>query len=139
MIRRPPRSTRTDTLFPYTTLFRSAATLIEAPCQFCETDRPQPRDQHCLCLVERAFQVLVDNSLDRAFGVRMIVADREETRTADRTVDVKQRHGLKVGLDRPPAAVPLFRTDVPRVPQAGTRPAHYEGLGTGPARDLGRG
>src|SRR3546814_12776629 len=28
MIRRPPRSTRTDTLFPYTTLFRS---VIEAP------------------------------------------------------------------------------------------------------------
>src|SRR3546814_2419942 len=27
MIRRPPRSTRTDTLFPYTTLFRS--------CQVC--------------------------------------------------------------------------------------------------------
>src|SRR3546814_17476621 len=29
MIRRPPRSTRTDTLFPYTTLFRS--------CRFCHT------------------------------------------------------------------------------------------------------
>src|SRR3546814_9214048 len=28
MIRRPPRSTRADTLFPYTTLFRS--TLVEA-------------------------------------------------------------------------------------------------------------
>src|SRR3546814_6370226 len=28
MIRRPPRSTRTDTLFPYTTLFRS--TLVNA-------------------------------------------------------------------------------------------------------------
>src|SRR3546814_19945056 len=27
MIRRPPRSTRTDTLFPYTTLFRSHAVL----------------------------------------------------------------------------------------------------------------
>src|SRR3546814_9420927 len=27
MIRRPPRSTRTDTLFPYTTLFRSAETV----------------------------------------------------------------------------------------------------------------
>src|SRR3546814_20599549 len=26
MIRRPPRSTRTDTLFPYTTLFRSSQT-----------------------------------------------------------------------------------------------------------------
>src|SRR3546814_18026605 len=31
MIRRPPRSTRTDTLFPYTTLFRSAgATTLPA-------------------------------------------------------------------------------------------------------------
>src|SRR3546814_7586489 len=30
MIRRPPRSTRTDTLFPYTTLFRSAAMVKEA-------------------------------------------------------------------------------------------------------------
>src|SRR3546814_20828188 len=27
IIRRPPRSTRTDTLFPYTTLFRSSVTL----------------------------------------------------------------------------------------------------------------
>src|SRR3546814_2015981 len=35
MIRRPPRSTRTDTLFPYTTLFRSgietAGLVYEAP------------------------------------------------------------------------------------------------------------
>src|SRR3546814_2811468 len=29
MIRRPPRSTRTDTLFPYTTLFRSQAVLVD--------------------------------------------------------------------------------------------------------------
>src|SRR3546814_8379673 len=28
MIRRPPRSTRTDTLFPYTTLFRSASVAL---------------------------------------------------------------------------------------------------------------
>src|SRR3546814_10000044 len=28
MIRRPPRSTRTDTLFPYTTLFRSITGLV---------------------------------------------------------------------------------------------------------------
>src|SRR3546814_4074600 len=31
MIRRPPRSTRTDTLFPYTTLFRSPETGCERP------------------------------------------------------------------------------------------------------------
>src|SRR3546814_3578347 len=29
MIRRPPRSTRTDTLFPYTTLFRSDLTFLQ--------------------------------------------------------------------------------------------------------------
>src|SRR3546814_16505318 len=29
MIRRPPRSTRTDTLFPYTTLFRSASGTVD--------------------------------------------------------------------------------------------------------------
>src|SRR3546814_13511760 len=35
MIRRPPRSTRTDTLFPYTTLFRSQ--------YFVEIGQPQRR------------------------------------------------------------------------------------------------
>src|SRR3546814_13194265 len=30
MIRRPPRSTRTDTLFPYTTLFRSLVVSLDA-------------------------------------------------------------------------------------------------------------
>src|SRR3546814_1366058 len=32
MIRRPPRSTRTDTLFPYTTLFRSTSAGSRRPC-----------------------------------------------------------------------------------------------------------
>src|SRR3546814_6645329 len=35
MIRRPPRSTRTDTLFPYTTLFRSTSTRCTAPPCAC--------------------------------------------------------------------------------------------------------
>src|SRR3546814_19776265 len=54
MIRRPPRSTRTDTLFPYTTLFRSdaaerlAATLTAVADRFglitrcVQTDGTQP-------------------------------------------------------------------------------------------------
>src|SRR3546814_1600767 len=33
MIRRPPRSTRTDTLFPYTTLFRSASAGVHVAFQ----------------------------------------------------------------------------------------------------------
>src|SRR3546814_953814 len=42
MIRRPPRSTRTDTLFPYTTLFRSSC----AKCGEGYHDRyKQPRTQ----------------------------------------------------------------------------------------------
>src|SRR3546814_7684108 len=37
MIRRPPRSTRTDTLFPYTTLFRSGR-LADAALLVCDRD-----------------------------------------------------------------------------------------------------
>src|SRR3546814_10718865 len=37
MIRRPPRSTRTDTLFPYTTLFRSCHELRPE----CSSGRPR--------------------------------------------------------------------------------------------------
>src|SRR3546814_8444945 len=33
-IRRPPRSTRTDTLFPYTTLFRSVTIALHKPSPF---------------------------------------------------------------------------------------------------------
>src|SRR3546814_14012882 len=33
MIRRPPRSTRTDTLFPYTTLFRSVLETVNGTMQ----------------------------------------------------------------------------------------------------------
>src|SRR3546814_19543634 len=40
MIRRPPRSTRTDTLFPYTTLFRSRD---RAAPRLAERRRVQPR------------------------------------------------------------------------------------------------
>src|SRR3546814_2122171 len=52
MIRRPPRSTRTDTLFPYTTLFRSgnasgvndgAAALILASRAIAESNGLKPR------------------------------------------------------------------------------------------------
>src|SRR3546814_7346002 len=41
MIRRPPRSTRTDTLFPYTTLFRSAQVIQAADTSYAEPARCQ--------------------------------------------------------------------------------------------------
>src|SRR3546814_13022856 len=39
MIRRPPRSTRTDTLFPYTTLFRSLAVKGPTGCRYLDDER----------------------------------------------------------------------------------------------------
>src|SRR3546814_2251448 len=42
MIRRPPRSTRTDTRFPYTTLFRSAA----APSARAKLPPGSPQEQY---------------------------------------------------------------------------------------------
>src|SRR3546814_7191223 len=43
MIRRPPRSTRTYTLFPYTTLFRSGRS-GGSPCQVGRQQEPPDRD-----------------------------------------------------------------------------------------------
>src|SRR3546814_20012907 len=49
MIRRPPRSTRTDTLFPYTTLFRSAGfescRIISRPSLSQTLSRPTVRQR----------------------------------------------------------------------------------------------
>src|SRR3546814_14867583 len=42
MIRRPPASTRTDTLFPYTTLFRSDHALGLAGCRTDDLQAPAP-------------------------------------------------------------------------------------------------
>src|SRR3546814_6202834 len=43
MLRRPPRSTRNDTLFPYTTLFRSV--LLGRSCNYgTRTDKASSRD-----------------------------------------------------------------------------------------------
>src|SRR3546814_15415959 len=50
MIRRPPRSTRTDTLFPYTTLFRSPAAgrteSDDAGGRLRARELPQPQRRH---------------------------------------------------------------------------------------------
>src|SRR3546814_18223677 len=63
MILRTPRATRTDTLFPYTTLFRSAQVISHelAVKQFEAADlqsRNQPRQRHLRCIAfatEHAF------------------------------------------------------------------------------------
>src|SRR3546814_2358233 len=55
MVRRPPRSTRTDTLFPYTTLFRSTIARLHrnAPSALrnrsCDRTRRTPRLRSARC------------------------------------------------------------------------------------------
>src|SRR3546814_4279869 len=53
MIRRPPRSTRTDTLFPYTTLFRSRMIQVYHPGATCSRsvieDTPSSVTVHYTC------------------------------------------------------------------------------------------
>src|SRR3546814_10354065 len=69
MIRRPPISTRTDTLFPYTTLFRSVAVAARravrcrvaqrageprAAFQSAVLSEPGARDRRCPCAPDRS-------------------------------------------------------------------------------------
>src|SRR3546814_7867075 len=70
MIRRPPRSTRTDTLFPYTTLFRSREAAQRRHCQ--------RRQQQAQCPVA----AVVFEELDR-IGAEMALPDRSEEHTSE--------------------------------------------------------
>src|SRR3546814_5160765 len=57
MIRRPPRSTRTDTLFPYTTLFRSVGQgLGQGVMQFAGNDRALIEQQQAMVLFALALE-----------------------------------------------------------------------------------
>src|SRR3546814_20837516 len=64
MIRRPPRSTRTDTLFPYTTLFRSPQSLEDEISLFqCKAVQPDEESGRraaavlsCIVVSKRSYQ-----------------------------------------------------------------------------------
>src|SRR3546814_20793917 len=62
MIRRPPRSTRPDTLFPYTTLFRAPEERAAAALAFCKSLTEQPPE--AFAVGKRAIELAAD--LDRA-------------------------------------------------------------------------
>src|SRR3546814_3680830 len=66
MIRRPPRSTRTDTLFPYTTLFRSTSASRLPATAAPSRDRPLS-----LLAVQEAQAQRVQ--LDESLGVALVI------------------------------------------------------------------
>src|SRR3546814_2803328 len=83
MIRRPPRSTRTDTLFPYTTLFRSGLALLLLLVD-------------CLAELHRDLRERVGLFLHR-FGIAAVdrglgVGDRRFDLTLERGVDRSEEH-----------------------------------------------
>src|SRR3546814_9189021 len=59
MIRRPPRSTRTDTLLPYTTLFRSELVRVVEPLPVVADALAPPEDIHQRHDAENAFGAIV--------------------------------------------------------------------------------
>src|SRR3546814_1325241 len=65
MIRRPPRSTRTDTLFPYTTLFRSLLRRMRLGAVALQpllpaADRQHPVGAHLQLVVQRLHRLVVE-------------------------------------------------------------------------------
>src|SRR3546814_1658165 len=93
MIRRPPRSTRTDTLFPYTTLFRSVGD-GDDPGRLAIDRDVDRRRAVCAkavgCLGERAqIDVIFFKKARIAEDYRLVVDDPDDT-LADRLFDPRR-------------------------------------------------
>src|SRR3546814_8841798 len=109
MIRRPPRSTRTDTLFPYTTLFRSYFLTVYEMVKFardrgilCQGRGSAANSAVCFCLGVTS----VDPATQDVLFERFISAERAEPPDIDvdfeheRREEVIQHIYEKYGRDR---------------------------------------
>src|SRR3546814_18067376 len=125
MIRRPPRSTRTDTLFPYTTLFRSSA-----PCAWIRSGL-----KIAACCCRRASNTCC--KLDR---------DVTHTSSPSRNVAASTEAPAKMGKGgrSPPFLCPLpcsgdraLRRLAEKSPKSGDRKSVVEGKRVSVRVDLG--
>src|SRR3546814_10083394 len=108
MIRRPPRSTRTDTLFPYTTLFRSLLGIGEGLSEIgdaredrrqrCEAHThgfgEQPRDRRLAGArrppeYDRRQLPCGDHTADRAFGAGQMLLPDDIGRSEEHTSELQ--------------------------------------------------
>src|SRR3546814_2352305 len=74
MVRRPPRSTRTDPLFPYTTLFRSRR-LVPLPCRRGAPDRVEGHELARRDGLDRRPQRVPDGGARFGSGVATVEPD----------------------------------------------------------------
>src|SRR3546814_7794795 len=93
MIRRPPRSTRTDTLFPYTTLFRSAVS-EEFRDQRWRHDRDKIGDSK---IVGRLHGVEADRRAGAGVPDQRLRRVNESRRTERDGGDGRGQHGCDTG------------------------------------------
>src|SRR3546814_20944534 len=103
MIRRPPRSTRTDTLFPYTTLFRAAQARIGK-------QRVLDLEQHAI-EIERRRRGQMDarhardiGEFVRREGVEYVEAPAYQLRRRRRSVGAHRKANALEQRPHPPAA-----------------------------------
>src|SRR3546814_1947328 len=116
MLRRPPRSTRTDTLFPYTTLFRSP--------DGRRAGRQLPRNQaafeiHLRISGRTVGDLLVSQSFGPAGTTRPLWPDRH--RSGGRRSDRLRPRACRGAVLPPPD---LARVDIPTA-QGQLRPLQY--------------
>src|SRR3546814_16780234 len=111
MIRRPPRSTRTDTLFPYTTLFRSRRADGAAPCRrhdlLCDAG-DHPRRAARLCAFLQPWQLSREAARNLQIVGRRHVAARRGDRRARRDLVCDEE-----GKAELPALLRLYRVRRP--------------------------
>src|SRR3546814_20761921 len=97
MIRRPPRSTRTDTLLPYTTLFRSGASLMPTIARIDVSHHRLPLDP--------PFVASWDGRPRRHFDVTVVRVTADEGRvgigSGDLMLGLAGHEDLFVGEDPP--------------------------------------
>src|SRR3546814_4033116 len=83
MIPRPPRSTRTDTLFPYTTLFRSSSISTAQGTSRPRSSDPLPRADRGEQRPGAVARIDVDEAFDRQLSARSAKAEAVAERRFD--------------------------------------------------------
>src|SRR3546814_357244 len=96
MIRLPPRSTRTDTLFPYTTLFRSINGIAAQLQELCRRLRFKPEIARFALHVLEYRQAIVDRS-----GADIVNIVVEPAMIGRRTEAVAVARSMQRGLQSP--------------------------------------
>src|SRR3546814_16599766 len=82
-IRRPPRSTRTDTLFPYTTLFRSQFASSHSTRRDCNVVLGVTQNLRCFFHVNQRLRSQIWRGVDRSIDHLSRISKRSEEHTSE--------------------------------------------------------